>query len=143
MQVDLTSDERRKFVLEVHQCEPRNIPGLKLNQDVDIAVRSEVIAQDRAKESESPDVMAAAEVSEALPNVPIIGMGGVLTGRDALELILAGASMVSVGTAIFHDPSACARILRELDEELARRGTERVTELVGAAHDVRAAGRRT
>jgi dihydroorotate dehydrogenase (NAD+) catalytic subunit len=82
------------------------------------------------------------QVSEALPNVPIIGMGGVLTGRDALELILAGASMVSVGTAIFHDPSACARILRELDEELARRGTERVSELVGAAHDVRAAGRR-
>jgi len=82
------------------------------------------------------------QVSEALPNVPIIGMGGVLTGRDALELILAGASMVSVGTAIFHDPSACARILRELDEELARRGTERVSDLVGAAHDVRASGRR-
>jgi dihydroorotate dehydrogenase (NAD+) catalytic subunit len=82
------------------------------------------------------------QVSEALPNVPIIGMGGVLTGRDALELILAGASMVSVGTAIFHDPSACARILRELDDELARRGTERVSELVGAAHEVRAPGRR-
>ena len=67
MEVDLTSDERRKFVLEVHQREPRNMPGLELDQDVDIAVRSEVIAKDRAKESESPDMVAAAEVSEALP----------------------------------------------------------------------------
>ena len=69
-------------------------------------------------------------------------MGGVRTGRDALELILAGASMVSVGTTIFHDPSACARILRELDEELARRGIERLSDVVGLAHEPRAAPRR-
>lgn len=81
------------------------------------------------------------QVREALPDVPIIGMGGVVTGLDALELILAGASMVSVGTAIFHDPSACARILRELDEELARRGIERLSQVVGMAHEVRAASR--
>ena len=81
------------------------------------------------------------QVREALPDVPIIGMGGVMTGRDALELILAGASMVSVGTAIFHDPSACARILRELDEELARRGIERLAQVIGVAHEVRTAGR--
>src|SRR5712692_6272418 len=81
------------------------------------------------------------QVREALPDVPIIGMGGVLTGRDALELILAGASMVSVGTAIFHDPSACARILRELDDELARRGVERLSEVIGLAHERMAAGR--
>jgi dihydroorotate dehydrogenase (NAD+) catalytic subunit len=79
------------------------------------------------------------QVRAALPDVPIIGMGGVMTGRDALELILAGASMVSVGTAIFHDPSACARIARELDEELARRGVKRVGEIVGAAHELRGA----
>jgi dihydroorotate dehydrogenase (NAD+) catalytic subunit len=78
------------------------------------------------------------QVSEALPGVPIIGMGGVSTGRDALELILAGASMVSVGTAIFHDPSACARILRELEEELMDRGIERLADVVGLAHDAHA-----
>jgi dihydroorotate dehydrogenase (NAD+) catalytic subunit len=82
------------------------------------------------------------QVREALPGVPIIGMGGVRTGEDALQLILAGASMVSVGTAIFHDPSACARILRELDEELGRRGIERLSEVVGLAHEPRAAPRR-
>jgi dihydroorotate dehydrogenase (NAD+) catalytic subunit len=81
------------------------------------------------------------QVREALPDVPIIGIGGVMTGRDALELILAGACMVGIGTAIFHDPSACVRILRELDEELARRGVERLSELVGLAHEMRAAAR--
>jgi dihydroorotate dehydrogenase (NAD+) catalytic subunit len=75
------------------------------------------------------------QVREALPDVPIIGMGGVRTGRDALELIAAGASMVSVGTAIFHDPSACIRILRELEEELAGRGAERLADVIGLAHE--------
>ncbi len=82
------------------------------------------------------------QVREALPDVPIIGMGGVRTGRDALELILAGASMVSVGTTIFHDPSGCVRILRELDEELAHRGAETLADVVGLAHEPRAAARR-
>jgi dihydroorotate dehydrogenase (NAD+) catalytic subunit len=81
------------------------------------------------------------QVSEALPDVPIIGMGGVMTGQHALELLLAGASMVSIGTAIFHDPSACARILRELDDELARRGIERLSEVVGLAHELKTAQR--
>jgi dihydroorotate dehydrogenase (NAD+) catalytic subunit len=79
------------------------------------------------------------QVRAALPDVPIIGMGGVRTGRDALELILAGAAMVGVGTAIFHDPSACARILRELEEELASRGIERLADVIGLAHEPRSA----
>jgi dihydroorotate dehydrogenase (NAD+) catalytic subunit len=81
------------------------------------------------------------QVRQALPDVPIIGMGGVMTGRDALELMLAGASMVSVGTAIFHDPSACARILRELEDEFARRGIQRLSEVIGLAHEMRVADR--
>jgi dihydroorotate dehydrogenase (NAD+) catalytic subunit len=75
------------------------------------------------------------QVREALPDVPIIGMGGVRTGADALGLILAGAGLVAVGTTIFHDPSACVRILRELDEELAHRGIDRLSEVVGLAHE--------
>jgi dihydroorotate dehydrogenase (NAD+) catalytic subunit len=75
------------------------------------------------------------QVHEAFPDVPIIGMGGVRSGRDALELILAGAAMVSVGTAVFHDPSACIRILRELEEELASRGAERLADVIGLAHE--------
>jgi dihydroorotate dehydrogenase (NAD+) catalytic subunit len=74
------------------------------------------------------------QVREALPDVPLIGTGGVRTGRDALEFLLAGASLVAVGTVLFHDPSACSRIQRELEEELAARGVDRVTEIVGRAH---------
>src|SRR3954447_19429652 len=74
------------------------------------------------------------QVHQALPHVPIIGMGGVRSGLDALELILAGASAVSVGTAVFHDPSAPARVLRELASALAERGVERVRDVVGLAH---------
>jgi dihydroorotate dehydrogenase (NAD+) catalytic subunit len=72
---------------------------------------------------------------QALPEVPIIGIGGVRTGRDALELILAGATLVAVGTVIFHDPSACARIQRELEDELAARGLDRLAGLTGLAHE--------
>ena len=74
------------------------------------------------------------QVREAFPDVPIIGTGGVRTGRDALELLLAGASMVGVGTAIIHDPSACSRVLRELEEELAALGVDRVADVVSQAH---------
>ncbi len=66
--------------------------------------------------------------------MPIIGCGGVRTGRDALEFLLAGASMVAVGTVLFHDPSACSRIQRELEEELAARGVDRVSDVIGRAH---------
>ena len=74
------------------------------------------------------------QVHEAMPEVPIIGMGGVRTGLDALELVLAGASAVSVGTAIFGDPHAPVRVLAELRQALAERGVERFTDAVGAAH---------
>jgi dihydroorotate dehydrogenase (NAD+) catalytic subunit len=79
------------------------------------------------------------QVRAAFPAVPIIGTGGVRNGRDALELLLAGASMIAVGTEIMHDPSACSRVLRELEEELAALGVDRAADVVGQAHG--AAGR--
>ena len=74
------------------------------------------------------------QVREAFPDLPIIGTGGVRTGRDALELLLAGASMIGVGTAMIHDPSACSRVLRELEEALAAGGVDRVADIIGQAH---------
>ncbi|MGI8868137.1 MAG: dihydroorotate dehydrogenase [Mycobacteriales bacterium] len=79
-------------------------------------------------------VRAVWQVHAALPAVPILGMGGIMTGRDAFEFILAGASAVSVGTAIFHDPSAPVRILRELRSCLLRNGFARVSDAIGHAH---------
>jgi len=74
------------------------------------------------------------QVHAALPGVPIVGMGGIRTGLDALEMILAGASAVAVGTATFGDPSAPARVLTELRHALVERGFPTVQDAVGHAH---------
>ena len=74
------------------------------------------------------------QVHAALPDVPILGMGGIRTGLDALEFVLAGASAVSVGTVIFHDPSAPVRVARELAVALAERGFHSLEQAVGYAH---------
>jgi dihydroorotate dehydrogenase (NAD+) catalytic subunit len=79
-------------------------------------------------------VRAIWQVRAALPNIGILGMGGVRTGEDAFELILAGADAVSVGTAIFNDPSAPIRIQNELAAIVADRGFERVRDAVSHAH---------
>ncbi len=71
------------------------------------------------------------EVHKALPAVPLVGIGGIETGRDAAEFLLAGASAVQVGTAIFRDPAAPLRIAAELDRFCEERGVGAVTELVG------------
>jgi dihydroorotate dehydrogenase (NAD+) catalytic subunit len=74
------------------------------------------------------------QVHAALPDVPLIGMGGVRSGLDALELVLAGASAVSVGTAVFGDPGAPVRVLRELRRALTDRGFGSLADAVGHAH---------
>jgi dihydroorotate dehydrogenase (NAD+) catalytic subunit len=79
-------------------------------------------------------VRAIYQVHEALPGIPILGMGGVASGRDALELILAGAKGVSVGTASFGDPAAIITIQNELKKLLKVRGFTSVAEAVGYAH---------
>ncbi len=68
------------------------------------------------------------------PTVPIIGVGGVRTGRDALELVAAGASAIQVGTATFNDPTAPIRVLRELEDLLEAKGYAAFTQAVAAAH---------
>lgn len=74
------------------------------------------------------------QVHAALPDVPILGMGGIRHGIDALEFVLAGASAVSVGTTTFNDPGAVARVSRELARALAERGFASLHEAVGYAH---------
>lgn len=79
-------------------------------------------------------VRAIYQVRDALPQIPILGMGGVASGRDALELILAGASGVSVGTASFGNPTAIMSIQNELRDLLAQRGFTSLSQAVGYAH---------
>jgi dihydroorotate dehydrogenase (NAD+) catalytic subunit len=77
-------------------------------------------------------VRAVFDVASALPGLPIVGVGGVASGADAAELILAGASAVQVGTATFADPRAPARVRDELAAWAARQGVARLADLVGA-----------
>ena len=65
-------------------------------------------------------------------SLPIIGMGGIFSGEDAAECILAGASAVAVGTANLVDPLAAPRILRELTEWAETQGVSDMSELIGA-----------
>ncbi|EWT02939.1 dihydroorotate oxidase [Intrasporangium oryzae NRRL B-24470] len=69
-----------------------------------------------------------------MPTVPIIGVGGVRTGRDALELVAAGASAIQVGTATFNDPAAPVRVLDELTGLLESKGFASFGDAVGVAH---------
>lgn len=74
------------------------------------------------------------EVHEALPDVHLVGSGGVRSGFDVLAMLAAGARAVQVGTTVLHDPGAPRRILTELHEELERRSIPSVAEAVGRAH---------
>ena len=79
-------------------------------------------------------VRAVYQVHAAIPNVPILGMGGVSNGRDALEMIAAGASGVAIGTASFGNPMALISIQNELKELLAVKGFTSLREAIGFAH---------
>lgn len=79
-------------------------------------------------------VRAIYQVHAALPRIPILGMGGVANGRDALELILAGASGVSIGTASFGNPTAIIQVRDELQSLLAAKGFATLSQAVGYAH---------
>ncbi|MDQ3957634.1 MAG: dihydroorotate dehydrogenase [Actinomycetota bacterium] len=77
-------------------------------------------------------VRAVHDVHRRWPHVPIIGQGGVVAASDALELILAGASAVAVGTGNFVNPRASVEVTRGIAEYMARHGVTRVDELVGS-----------
>ena len=73
------------------------------------------------------------QVYEAV-SIPIVGMGGVTTAEDVIELMLAGATAVGVGAANLTEPFACKHIVEELPAAMARYGVENLTEIIGGAH---------
>jgi dihydroorotate dehydrogenase (NAD+) catalytic subunit len=72
------------------------------------------------------------EVTRAVPELPLIGIGGIASVDDALEFIVAGASAIQVGTATFYDPTACELLVDQLEERLNQEGITNLTALVGS-----------
>jgi dihydroorotate dehydrogenase (NAD+) catalytic subunit len=72
------------------------------------------------------------QVHNALPDAPLVGMGGIMTATDAIEFLLAGATAVAVGTATFVRPAAATDVVAGIEAYLAEYGVEDVRELIGA-----------
>jgi dihydroorotate dehydrogenase (NAD+) catalytic subunit len=81
-----------------------------------------------------PIALAAVYACFAATGLPIVGMGGITTGRDVVELLAAGASDVALGTVLFTDPVAPARIRRELEVELEALAVGEADNIIGCAH---------
>ena len=82
-----------------------------------------------------PVALAAVLAARRATELPIVGMGGVWTGRDVLELVACGATHVALGTVLFADPDAPARVREELAQEVARAALARPEDAYDVAHD--------
>ncbi|MFA6873421.1 MAG: dihydroorotate dehydrogenase [Bacteroidaceae bacterium] len=71
------------------------------------------------------------QVAKAV-KIPVIGLGGIMNGRDAIEFLLAGASAIQIGTANFIDPTICEKVIKEIDEYLIRHRYSSVRDIIGA-----------
>ena len=81
-----------------------------------------------------PIALAAVHACYAATQLPIVGMGGVMTGRDALELVACGAQHVALGTVLFADPGAPARVREELARALEAFGVAGSDDVFARAH---------
>jgi len=72
------------------------------------------------------------QVHNAIPDVPIVGMGGIATGLDAIEFLLAGATAIAVGTSTFVNPTAATDVLEGIEEYCREFGVGDIRELIGA-----------
>lgn len=75
------------------------------------------------------------DLHRALPKTPIIGTGGITTGEDAIEMIMAGATLVGMGTAVYYRDAECFRLTaKEMQDWMEKNGVKRLDEIRGAAH---------
>ncbi len=123
-------------------CEEAGADGISLintllGMRIDLRTRKPILANKMGGYS-GPAVFPVAvrmvyQVYEAV-NIPIIGMGGVQTAEDVIEMMLAGATAVQVGAANLVEPMACKNIIEELPEAMSRLGIHSLSEIIGGAH---------
>ena len=73
------------------------------------------------------------QVSKAV-KIPVIGMGGISSAHDVIEMMVAGASAVAIGCQNLVDPYACYKIIQDLPKELEKLGVEDINDIVGLSH---------
>ncbi len=108
-----------------------------LGMRIDIKRRKPVIANKMGGFSGSAIFPVAVRMVYQVYNavkIPIIGMGGVSTAKDVIEMMMAGATAVQVGAANLVDPFACKTIIEELPNELAKLNVKDINEIIGGAH---------
>lgn len=108
-----------------------------LGMRIDLKTRKPVLANTTGGYS-GPGVFPVAvrmvyQVSQAV-SIPVVGMGGVTTAEDVIEMMLAGATAVEVGAANLVNPYACAMILEDLPQVMEKYSIDRLNEIIGAAH---------
>lgn len=123
-------------------CEAAGADGLSLintllGMRIDLRTRRPVLAN-RTGGLSGPAVYPIAlrmvyDVYAAV-KIPIIGMGGVSSARDVIEMMLAGATAVEVGAANLVDPYVCRDIVEALPTEMERYGIRKLSEIIGGAH---------
>jgi dihydroorotate dehydrogenase (NAD+) catalytic subunit len=123
-------------------CEDAGADGLSLintllGMRIDLKTRKPVLANTMGGLS-GPAVFPVAlrmvwQVYETV-KIPIIGMGGVSSAEDVLEMLLAGASAVQVGAANLINPFACKEIIENLQRVMQKYGIENLSEIIGGAH---------
>jgi dihydroorotate dehydrogenase (NAD+) catalytic subunit len=123
-------------------CEEAGADGLSLintllGMRLDLRTRKPILANVMGGLS-GPAVFPVAlrmvyQVSKAV-SIPVVGMGGVSSASDVIEMMLAGATAVEIGAANLTDPFACKRIIDELPAEMDRLGIDRLSEIIGGGH---------
>ena len=123
-------------------CEEAGADGLSLintlfGMRIDVAKRKPIIANKMGGFS-GPAIFPVAlrmvyQVYEAV-KIPIIGIGGISSAKDVIEMILAGASAVEIGSANLVDPYACKRIVEDLPKEMEKYNIQSLKSIIGGAH---------
>lgn len=123
-------------------CEEAGADGISLintllGMRIDLSKRKPVVANTMGGFS-GPAIFPVAlrmvyQVSKAV-SVPVVGMGGVSSARDVIEMMMAGATAVQVGAANLKNPYVCKEIIEELPELMERLGIEKLSDVIGAAH---------
>ncbi len=124
-------------------CEDAGADGLSLintlvGMRIDLKARRPILANVTGGYS-GPGVFPVAlamvyKVYEAV-KIPIIGMGGISSASDVIEMMLAGATAVQIGAANLREPQVCKRIIDELPREMAKYGIEKLSDITGGAHN--------